>query len=85
MFSIRSILFAAVAFATVATAIPTPDTTSNGLTAALAPLAGGLTHGNIVPGANAVGAPTKRGASQSPKDCFKKCRDTVDPIIVKIS
>jgi len=75
MFSFRSILLAAAAFATVASAIPTPD--AGGVTNALTPA--GLTSGSpaVVP------APARRGQS-SGGDIIKKCHDDIAVVVLKI-
>ena len=89
MLSFRSILFAAAAFATVVSAIPTPATLS-GLTNALP--VGGV--GNALP----IGAPAKRqdfapfegGADLAKRghpscgDIIKKCHEDIAVIYAKI-
>jgi hypothetical protein len=75
MLSFRSILFAAAAFATMASAIPTPDTSTNAL--------GGLTSREILP-VGLTAAPAKRG-EESWGDIVKTCHDDVAVVVVKIS
>jgi hypothetical protein len=84
MLSFRSILFAAAAFATVVSAIPTPET------------AGGLTNvlpvgsvGNVLPAAPQLGGlSSKRGdegkEGKSCGDLFKKCKEDIAVIVIKI-
>jgi len=74
MLSFRSILFAAAAFATLAsaTAIPSPDSGVSGVTNLL----GGVTQGGVVP-AGLPAAPVKRG-HKSHGDIIKKCHGDVD-------
>ena len=85
MLSFRSILLAVAAFATVASAIPTPGTT--GITNDVGGLtSGGLTSGSpaVVPAAPALpGAPSKRG-QPSGGDIIKKCHDDIAVLVVKI-
>lgn len=91
----RSILLAAASFATLASAIPTPD-----LIGDVESIAGGITGKNLGSGIGndvptVVSEPPvsevtdilsslKRGASQSPGDSFQKCLDDIAPIIVEI-
>jgi hypothetical protein len=64
MLSFRSILFATVVFATLASAIPiTPETSSTGVSTNVL---GGLTSGELVP---AAGSPLKRGQFSRKDDC----------------
>jgi hypothetical protein len=86
MFSLRSILFAAAAFATVASAIPTPAPPD------------GLQVGDTIDTIDketdtmelliskfASSAINTRGDSYTPADSFKKCSDGIAVIVVEIS
>ena len=87
MFSFRSILLAAAAFATVASAVPTPDTTTG---------AGGL--GNLITGATAVGGLASgvtgggsplaggvgRGEQHYYPDAFDSCHKKLIPVVKRL-
>jgi len=88
MLSFRSILFAAAALATMVSAMPTPDGGPSG--SGLGSIThleslGGLTGGGGL-GSITGSGPTKRGGEveHSPYKCFEKCRDGINPIIIKI-
>ena len=75
MFSLRSILFAAAAFATFTSAIPTPETSTSSTGTSLSglPALGGA-GGSLVPNLGGVGA---RGEEVSCGDRIQKCRDDI--------
>jgi len=86
MLSFRSIFLAAAAFATVASAIPTPGVPG------LPDVLGGLGSGSLVP-AGAPAAPVRRDDDHphhyeeghgSPGDVFKKCHESIKPIVVEL-
>ena len=88
MFSFRSILFAAAAFATLVSAVPTPDVDSSlvqrtpllDLIGGL-PLIGGLL--GYTPDRVKGNTPTKRGG-QSCYELVKQCHDDIAVIVIKI-
>ena len=86
MLSFRSILLAAAAFATVASAIPAPQL-GNLPAAPAVPDVGSL--GNGLPlvgtlGGNAASPLNTRGGQPSCADLFQSCHNQIAPIIVKI-
>ena len=91
MFSFRSILVAAAAFATIVSAVPTPEVGSGlvqrtpGLPGlSNLPVGGGLPVGNL-PALGGDSTPAKRGGSGP--NCYeriKKCHDDISVIVIKI-
>ena len=91
MFSLRSILLAAAAFATMTSAIPMPETGTTGITPNVAGAggAGGAlgTITDIVSGASNAGSATdnlKRN-QKSLADSFQTCHGGIAAVIVEIS
>ena len=94
-FNLKSILVAAAAFASLVSAVPTPDT-SNSLNIDLggglgnyeqdlgSPDRGGLLVGLGLGNLNGDNGPVKRGGS-SCKEIVQKCHDGIALIVIKIS
>ena len=80
MLSFRSLLFAAAAFATLASAIPTPDTSARDLVTTL----GQVFAGDGVADGITGGISGRGEERQYAPDVFKKCHDSVLGIIVEI-
>ena len=87
MLSFRSILFAAAAFATLVSAVPTPDVDSSLVQRAVLDLIGGLPLiGGLLgytPDRVKGNTPTKRGG-QSCYELVKQCHDDIGVIVIKI-
>ena len=77
MFSFRSILLAAAAFATLTSAIPAPQLPNVAGASNIANVVG-----DIVP-VNGVGAPVKRGPL-SFGDHFSDCHDKIAVVVIEI-
>lgn len=93
MFSFRTILLAAAAFATVATAIPTPDTVARDVGGPLGSVTD-LASGGGVAGLASGGVPAARGEHDYDyykhhkyhiADSFDKCHKGVKVVTEKIS
>ena len=80
MFSFRSILLAAAAFATLTSAIPAPQLPNVAGASNIANVVGGIVPGNPL---NGVGAPVKRGPL-SFGDHFSDCHDKIELIVIEI-
>jgi hypothetical protein len=85
MLSFRSILFAAAAFATIASAIPTPGTPTDAADMTDDPLAGIPARIDDLTNTEVTDLLGVRGGSSNPVDLISNCHDSISVIVVKLS